>query len=107
MRNTDTLTAAVILARESTQPTFQFLDAFARLLRASRAYARLCELQCSQPLTERQEKRLKRLPAQIAALAREMGFGVTLQQDPRGYCVKVVVPSGASNTLGNDGWGIA
>lgn len=97
---------AVMLARASDTPTFQFLDSFRRLLSAARSYQRLAETACSRELTPREEIRVKHLESRMTQHARELGCGVTFSGDPRGYVVKLQLPSGASNTLGNDGWGI-
>jgi hypothetical protein len=74
------------------------------LLRAARAYGRLQELACSRELTGREVAREARLEREIRALVSPLA--VTFGGDPRGFTVKVVLPSGRSNTWGNDGWGV-
>lgn len=102
----DRVQLAVLLARASDTPTFQLLDSFRRLLRAARTYQRLAETACNRELTPRESASVERLEKRLTQHARELGCGVTFSGDPRGYVVKLQLPSGASNTLGNDGWGI-
>ena len=51
----------------------------------------------------RQEKQVERRMSEIAA---ELGAKIDFGGDPRGYTVKLILPSGHSNTWGQDGFGI-
>jgi hypothetical protein len=52
---------------------------------------------------ERQEKQVERRMAEIAA---ELGATADFGGDPRGYTVKLRLPSGRNNTWGQDGFGV-
>ncbi|MCL8382074.1 hypothetical protein [Xanthobacter aminoxidans] len=44
---------------------------------------------------------------QATEIAARYGASVTIGGDPRGYVLRLVLASGRTNTLGNDGWGVA
>jgi len=52
---------------------------------------------------ERQEKQIEHRIAEIAA---ELGCAADFGGDPRGYTVKLQLPSGRMNTWGQDGFGV-
>ena len=54
------------------------------------------------------EKRAHQLEKRMLAILRPYGFDVTFGGDPRGFTVKLKLPSGASNTWGGseDGYGV-
>lgn len=45
--------------------------------------------------------------AKASEIAARYGASVTIGGDPRGYVLRLVLASGRSNTVGNDGWGVA
>lgn len=100
-----------MLARElSDLNTYQVADVAAKLMRYGRTSSRLAVAECNRGMTdaerkqdERNDKRIKELVATFGK-----GFGVVLGGDPRGYTVKLLVPSGAHNTMGGKegGWGV-
>lgn len=57
---------------------------------------------------KRIEKRQAQLEARMAAICAELGLRADFGGDPRGYTVKVHLPTGASNTWGGreDGYGV-
>ena len=54
------------------------------------------------------EKRAHQLEKRMLAILKPYGFDVTFGGDPRGFTVKLKLPSGASNTWGGseDGYGV-
>ena len=76
------------------------------LLRNARSYQRLSELSCNQELTKRENARALSLEKTMREQAASLGLGITFSGDPRGFVVKLQFPDGASNTWGQDGWGI-
>lgn len=99
-----------------TPPT-AVIDYGRAILRAARTIQRLAETACNRPLTEREERRHAAAVARIRKSLAELatwstdGRSVTIAEigrDPRGYCVKLRLPSGKGNTWGGDecGWGV-
>lgn len=84
------------------------------LMRHGATYGRLAEVECSVELSERETARLERRQAQLERRMRELvselgdGFSVDFSGDPRGYTVKVTLPTKAYNTWGGaeSGWGV-
>lgn len=76
------------------------------LVRLARSYQRLQETACNRELTRREKTREANLERRIAEECKAIGLGVTFSGDPRGFVVKLQFPDGASNTWGQDGWGI-
>lgn len=98
---------AVMVARlVDAVPSHSVANILDGMLRNAVSYQRLSELSCNQELTTRQKSRARSLEAAIRAGAASLGLGVTFTGDPRGFVVKLQFPDGASNTCGNDGWGI-
>ncbi len=84
-----------------------------KLIRLARQYARLQERQCNEPVTDAMIEREHRLEGRIKELCNRDNLGpwirgVSFDGDPRGYCVKLRLFSGAYNTLGGkeSGYGI-
>ena len=82
-----------------------------RLRTAAKRHHRMMEQACNgrdvydsegEPLAP-----LKRNRHHITALAKDVGaIGVNFDGDPRGFTVKLVFPTGANNTWGQDGYGV-
>jgi len=53
-------------------------------------------------------KKKKQIEARMSAIAAELGLGIDFGGDPRGYTVKVFLPSKRYNTWGGEesGWGV-
>ena len=66
------------------------------------------ETECNYGLTPAQEKRVVNIEAKVKAICDVLGVGVKFNGDPRGYAVKLILPSGDYNTWGGkeEGWGI-
>lgn len=45
--------------------------------------------------------------AKATEIAARYGASVAIGGDPRGYVLRLVLASGRTNTMGNDGWGVA
>lgn len=101
---------AVKLASELGMKPF----AIAEVMRRARRHDRMAETACNRPLTEREKKAIKTNERAIRALFTGPGRNpdlapvVKFEGDPRGYTVRVFLPSGAYNTWGGaeSGWGI-
>lgn len=78
------------------------------LLRLADRLQHYAEAACNYSLTPAQEKRVATLEARVLAICAELGLRVTFNGDPRGYAVKLHLPSGHYNTWGGreEGWGI-
>ena len=74
------------------------------IIRDATSYNRIQERWCSEEMSDRATKALERREGQIERRIRNrcelLGFRVEFGGDPRGYCVRVFVPSGKSNTWG-------
>lgn len=99
-KETDSIETAVILARE-------FPQLKAGVIRATIARARLlqhyAECECNGELTPRQVSRQRRL---ASILSDWYGDALKVGGDPRGYVVKIKLPSGRSNNWGGEAWGV-
>jgi hypothetical protein len=76
------------------------------LMKLAKRHGKLAERECN--VGDVSDKTWERLEAKIRAICEEIGCGVKLGGDPRGYTVKVIVPSGRYNTWGGaeEGWGV-
>lgn len=109
---------------DSAKHTFTERVHVARLLmRHAKTYHRLQEMACNgveshhgesnasfakrqQRHEEWVEKRDGQIERRIRAIVASMGegFGVVVSGDPRGCCVRLVLPSGKTNDWGREGW---
>ena len=66
------------------------------------------ETECNYGLTECQQKLVERLEERARVLTAALGVGIKFNGDPRGFAVKLMLPSGDFNTWGGkeEGWGI-
>ncbi len=98
-------------------PPTAIIDFGRAILRAARTVQRLAETECNRPLTDREERRHVAAESRVRVSLAELsswspdGREVTIaaiNSDPRGYCVKLRLPSGKGNTWGGDecGWGV-
>jgi hypothetical protein len=55
----------------------------------------------------RREKADAKALERASTIAERYGATVKLGGDPRGYVMRLYLASGASNTFGDDGWGVA
>lgn len=82
------------------------------LCRHARTYERIQELWCSYEMTDREtryyEKREASLEKRMRWAAERLRIGIKFTGDPRGCCVKLLLPSRRYNSWGGeeDGWGI-
>ena len=75
------------------------------ILRDAATHHRLCEVDCNEGLTEKQARQSDACERRILARCAELGpgFGAVFSGDPRGATVKLVVPSGYSDSWGGEG----
>jgi hypothetical protein len=99
----EVLEFACLMAREFPNARASDLDL---LMRLAKRHGKLAERECN--VGDVSDKTWERLEAKIRAVCAEIGCEVKLGGDPRGYTVKVIVPSGRYNTWGGaeDGWGV-
>ena len=92
---------AAVMAREFPSVAMNELLEVMRLLsRNAKVYHGLQVKSCNRGLNPKEQKREKNLEAGFARLAGRLpGCGVFLNDDPRGACVKLRLPSGACNSL--------
>ena len=68
------------------------------------------ETACNYGLTPAQEKRVTNLETKVKAICADLDLAISVKfnGDPRGYAVKLMLPSGDFNTWGGkeEGWGI-
>ncbi len=99
---------ACVLARECDLAPAKATHLADTLRRLSQEHCRLQEAQCNGPLTKRQETRERNIEATVRKLIADHLPGVTarFQGDPRGYTVRLLLPSGAYNSWDGKTWGI-
>jgi len=88
------------------------LDVCLRVLRNANTIQRLAARECSVEMSEaeskREELRAAACEARIAKMLAPYGVTVDTSGDPRGFCVKLMLPSGKYNTWGGaeSGYGV-
>lgn len=83
--------------REESHKVFAIADSFMKL---ARTYQRLAVTACNRHLEPRERRTWLRTGSRINALAQSLGFQTNLGGDPRGYTVKLLLPTRAYNTWG-------
>lgn len=75
------------------------------LLTLARRHGKLQERACNEPVPENHDAACE---ARITSVCERIGCKVKFGGDPRGYTVKIFLPSGRYNTWGGaeDGWGV-
>ena len=78
------------------------------LMRLAKRHGWLAVPDCNRNLTDKELRMQTKIEKQIADLTKAHGLHVTFGGDPRGYTVKLILPSGRYNTWGGaeDGWGV-
>lgn len=100
---------AVALPDRSARGIAMLAAEFIRRAALSQRIAeRLCSVEMSEDEQARVEKRDERNDAAITKLCEDHGFRANLSGDPRGYTVKIILPTGAYNTAGgaSEGYGV-
>ena len=106
-----------VLTREFPERGLMDIERIANsIMRNARTHGSLCVAECNGPpsndLADEWEqhvsKRKTAVIGRLRDLAAELGVRMDLGGDPRGYTVKIHLPSGASNTWGGRecGWGV-
>ena len=74
--------------------------------RMARALERLAVAECNRGLTEREEKQRANLYLKVRGYARNYGASAKVGGDPRGFALRLGLPTGRYNTLGGaeEGW---
>lgn len=86
--------------------TEQAGDAALRLMQLARKAQRYNLLHCNVGLTPKQEKASEKVDQEVSDIAQTLGIKVKSQGDPRGYAIRVYLPSGMSNSFAGDGYGV-
>lgn len=94
-------------AQDSDAPSWSVrLDIIRGILRDAATHHRLCETDCNDGLTDKQSRQSdaceRRITERVKALG--PGFGVMFSGDPRGATVKILLPSGYSDSWGGEGF---
>ena len=78
------------------------------LMRLAKKKERYNLLHCNVGLTPYQEKMDEKIDTQVQDIAKKLQTTIKIGGDPRGYALKVLLPSGGYNTWGGpeDGYGI-
>lgn len=98
----EALEFAFVVAREFPEATAAQV---VELLRLARRHGRLQERACNEQIARRGFDRATEV--RIAAVCAAIGFpAVRFEGDPRGFTVKVTLPSGRSNHWGGETWGV-
>lgn len=92
-------------------PSIEPLEAAAAaraLMKLGATSSRLAVDACNRELTAAEKAKDERNDALIAAWGKRYGLKLVTGGDPRGFTVKVILPSGRYNTMGGkeDGWGV-
>lgn len=96
------------LAKEfPSKPLTELSDFVEKICPLGRRYSSLQVKNCNLGLTKTDERAEAKIEETIKKMAADFGFpGVELNGDPRGYTIKLVLPSGRSNNFGGTGWGV-
>lgn len=98
------------LVREFPQHSIStLLDIGRKMLATAATLQRWAEEECNRVLTEDELKRDNAAQERMYRLAAEIGVQLLpVSGDPRGYVVKLLLPSGAYNSWGGEacGWGV-
>ena len=86
----------------------QALAVAGTLRRYARTLSRLAVRECNDGLTAQEQARKTRTQRNAAAFAALYDMAVKVDGDPRGYVLKVLLPTGLYNTMGgaSEGWGV-
>ena len=103
--------AEIVAVLAEAMPTVPPQMVAARALqfcKAARVIERNAVNQCNGVDSPRTEARALKAANAVATLASECGFTPRLGGDPRGYTLKLILPTGRYNTWGGveDGWGV-
>lgn len=98
-----------VLTRElSAEPPHQCANLARDLMRLGSTHSCLCVQWCNGPWDKSDEVKLDRVRERIVKLVEPYGIKANCHGDPRGFTVKLLLPSGRYNTWGGkeDGWGV-
>lgn len=92
-------------------PTFQpcHITSLAMdIFRLASTHGRLMTEKCNRQLTEREERKIENIRVRLAKVLGGTGIKLNCGGDPRGYTIKLILPSGRYNTWGgaDEGWGV-
>lgn len=99
---TDTFNQFVAEAK----PYTVYPDLLKKLHYYETALHRLAETACNRDMTKHEEKREASIKGKVEAIAKELGFKVGFNGDPRGGTIRFILPSGKSNNWDGETWGI-
>jgi hypothetical protein len=95
----DKMEFAYAMAKHSTVTQRECL----RLLRLAATVQRLATEACNRALTPKEVRKDEKVQMDIIAILAPHDCEAKFQGDPRGCCVKVVVPDGYTNDWGREG----
>lgn len=97
------------LAREFPQVKLEDLTHMAAtLMRLARIHGRICLAECNGKMSSHDAcVQVGQIEREIERAIKDLpGVGVEFEGDPRGYTVRLLLPSKRSNSLSGIGWGI-
>ncbi len=77
-----------------------------RLVHASSYLQRMAVAECDRELRESERLMIDHVRSSAQIYAKSLGLPISFGGDPRGYSVKVTLPSGRSNHWGGGTWGL-
>ncbi len=99
----------VLFAEEARACPLREVGEIARkIMRNAATHGRLAEEECGRELTEAEQRKVDSCEERIGQLCARLGKGFVPQfsGDPRGYTVKIRLPSGRYNNWGGEAWGV-
>jgi hypothetical protein len=103
----DKLELVAVLTRELDQPVGAVVELAQSLIRLGVKHGGLACALCNGVIDQDEyARRQGKIRDKLTALLGGSGIGVEFGGDPRGYTVKLQLPSKRSNTWGDDGYGI-
>jgi hypothetical protein len=81
-------------------------DLLSDLHRCESSLHRYAVIACERELTDSENKRQNTVTRKVDHIAAVLGFPVRYNNDPRGFAIQFVLPSGRSNSFGGEIWGL-
>ena len=102
------LFVAVLAEASPGQAPHHVVERAKHYRRMARRLHRFAEADCNGTATPTMEKGDAKNEAEAVRLGVKDGYGVKVGGDPRGYCLKLILPTGRYNTWGGaeEGWGV-
>lgn len=90
--------------RESSSTFQEISDALIKLSRYEGILSRYNSLHSMQELTRTQKRKEGVTRSKVKNIVKSLGFDVKFNNDPRGYAIRVILPSKSSNNWDGETW---